>query len=117
MCNSAAHNNRPGRESVSRRIGKVVTAGIKARDGHKCAYCGAEEAASAVHFHLDHLTPRSKGGKDTPRNLVLACARCNSARKDLRLNAWAEKAKKDLRLTIDPKAIRNQARRKLPKAA
>lgn len=117
MCNSAAHNNRPGRESVSRRIGKVVTAGIKARDGHKCAYCGAEEAASAVHFHLDHLTPRSKGGEDTPTNLVLACARCNSARKDMSLRAWAEKAARDLGIVVDPRKVRGQARRRLPKAA
>ncbi len=117
MCNSAKHNSRPGRESLSKRLGRVISEGIRARDNHRCVYCKRTEARSGAAMHLDHLTPRSKGGKDTPRNLVLACARCNSARKDLRLNAWAAKAKKDLRLTIDPKAIRNQARRKLPKAA
>lgn len=28
-------------------------------------------------YHIDHLIPRSKGGDDSAKNLVLSCAMCN----------------------------------------
>jgi len=28
-------------------------------------------------FHIDHVWPLSKGGKHSPRNIVLTCANCN----------------------------------------
>jgi len=116
MCNSAAHNARPGRESLAKRLGKVAQL-IKARDGHACVYCGATEKSSGSHLHLDHLTPKAKGGADVATNLVLACRRCNSARQDLSLRAWADKAARELDLEISPRAIRWQARRRLPVSA
>ncbi len=48
------------------------------RDGHKCQYCG--KAAENV----DHVLPRSRGGKHTWDNVVAACRRCNG-RKENRL--------------------------------
>jgi ATP adenylyltransferase len=29
-------------------------------------------------YHIDHLTPRSKGGDDNEKNLVLSCPTCNT---------------------------------------
>ena len=107
---NAAHNSRPGRESLSKRLGRVARQ-IKARDGGRCVYCGATEASSGAHLHLDHLTPRVDGGADVASNLVLACRSCNSARQDMALPAWCR-----LRC-IDARAIRGQARRTLPAAA
>jgi 5-methylcytosine-specific restriction endonuclease McrA len=45
---------------------------ILKRDNHKCQYCGSEKDLT-----MDHLTPRSKGGKSTWTNLVTACKPCN----------------------------------------
>lgn len=50
--------------------------GVMARDGRKCAYCG--RIASTI----DHILPRSQGGKNTWMNTVAACARCNNAKAD-----------------------------------
>ncbi|WP_328913574.1 MULTISPECIES: HNH endonuclease [unclassified Streptomyces] len=47
-----------------------------ARDGGKCAYCGA--AATSV----DHVIPRSRGGQHAWDNVVAACRRCNHVKAD-----------------------------------
>lgn len=44
---------------------------ILRRDRHSCAYC-AKHADT-----IDHLLPRSKGGKSSWLNAVAACRRCN----------------------------------------
>lgn len=52
------------------------------RDGGRCAYCRRElslEGEPGVpEASLDHFVPRSRGGRGTDANLVLACVRCNS---------------------------------------
>ena len=45
------------------------------RDKSTCQYCRKRLAKSEL--TIDHVTPRSKGGRDTWENLVLACVRCN----------------------------------------
>lgn len=49
--------------------------GIKARDG-KCAYCNGPAET------VDHIVPRSRGGKVTWMNAVAACLRCNHRKAD-----------------------------------
>jgi 5-methylcytosine-specific restriction endonuclease McrA len=46
------------------------------RDEHRCAYC-ARSAAT-----IDHVLPRSRGGRDTWENLVACCLRCNNTKGD-----------------------------------
>lgn len=46
------------------------------RDAHTCVYCGV----SGVSLQLDHVIPRSRGGADTPDNLVACCKSCNSSK-------------------------------------
>lgn len=46
------------------------------RDKWKCLYCG--EQVSANNATLDHRIPVSKGGADSPENLVTCCLLCNS---------------------------------------
>ena len=47
------------------------------RDSHECQYCGTSRDLT-----LDHLIPRSKGGKSSWTNLVTACKRCNAKKGD-----------------------------------
>lgn len=103
---SEQHNSRPNRESLSKRLGKVAQL-IKARDGNACVYCGATEASSKAHLHLDHLQPKAHGGADVATNLVVACINCNSSRKDKTLREWA-KGK-----SFTAASIRAQARKAL----
>lgn len=51
------------------------------RDGGKCQYCG-----TARDLTIDHVVPRSKGGKSTWTNLVTACKKCNSKKSDYALD-------------------------------
>jgi len=48
---------------------------ILLRDRNTCQYCGAILASSDL--TLDHVIPRSRGGKSTWENLVAACNECN----------------------------------------
>ena len=48
------------------------------RDSSMCQYCGSHEDLT-----LDHVMPRSRGGKTTWDNLTTACKRCNSRKGDL----------------------------------
>ncbi len=49
---------------------------VFARDGYRCQYCG-ERADS-----IDHVVPRSRGGRDVWDNLAAACLPCNSRKRD-----------------------------------
>jgi 5-methylcytosine-specific restriction endonuclease McrA len=43
------------------------------RDRFRCQYCHGRDKLT-----IDHVTPKSRGGKDTWENLVAACTRCNN---------------------------------------
>jgi 5-methylcytosine-specific restriction endonuclease McrA len=47
------------------------------RDEFQCQYCGSDS-----NLTLDHLIPRSKGGKSNWNNLVTACKACNAKKGD-----------------------------------
>ena len=49
---------------------------IYIRDKFRCQYCG--EKRSAAHLTLDHIFPRSRGGDNSPINIVTACVACNT---------------------------------------
>ncbi|MBC6401408.1 MAG: HNH endonuclease [Ekhidna sp.] len=59
------------------------------RDNGKCQYCGTSKDLT-----LDHVVPRSKGGKSTWTNLVTACKKCNSVKGDFTLEKAGMKLKK-----------------------
>ena len=51
---------------------------ILKRDSYCCRICGASQAKDrSVELHVDHITPRSKGGTNDPMNLWTLCAACN----------------------------------------
>jgi len=54
------------------RISPVSRRGVLRRDDHRCCYCGTSATT------IDHVLPRSRGGRDTWDNLVACCLRCNN---------------------------------------
>ena len=51
-------------------------AGVHARDGRRCGYCGKDATT------IDHILPRSRGGRNTWKNTVAACTACNQRKGD-----------------------------------
>ncbi len=49
---------------------------------HKCIYCGKPSES------IDHLYPRSKGGKTTANNCVPCCLSCNGNKSDSEVIYW-----------------------------
>ena len=45
------------------------------RDKYTCQYCGRRPGSE--NLSIDHIVPRSAGGRTTWENCVLACLRCN----------------------------------------
>ncbi|MDG4820342.1 HNH endonuclease [Asanoa sp. WMMD1127] len=89
------HESRPDRligvypvPTVVRLVRYVVTkwrysavpawsrSGVLVRDGRACGYCGGH--ASTV----DHILPRSRGGRNTWTNTTAACDGCNQRKGD-----------------------------------
>jgi 5-methylcytosine-specific restriction endonuclease McrA len=74
---------------------------IFARDGGRCAYCrGPAET-------IDHVMPRSRGGRHAWENVVAACAHCNHTKGD------KTPAELGWRLHVSPAAPRGAAWRVL----
>ena len=49
---------------------------IYMRDKFRCQYCG--EKKGVAELTLDHIMPRSRGGDNSPVNIVTACISCNN---------------------------------------
>lgn len=62
-------------DRLPRRPVKFNRRNIYARDRNICQYCGKRFPYSEL--SLDHIIPRSMGGKSTWDNIVCACTRCN----------------------------------------
>ena len=61
----------------------VIWEDIKACYNYRCAYCGEK-----TDLTKDHLSPVSRGGKDAMYNIVPACTKCNSSKKDRNVLDW-----------------------------
>ncbi|MFO0551154.1 MAG: HNH endonuclease [Polyangiaceae bacterium] len=48
------------------------------RDGYVCQYCSTVKAPHEL--NLDHVMPRSRGGKTTWENIVTSCYACNQTK-------------------------------------
>ncbi|MGH9842788.1 MAG: HNH endonuclease [Blastocatellia bacterium] len=49
-----------------------------ARAKGRCEYCHTPDDVVPGSFEIEHIIPRSKGGKTILRNLALSCPACNS---------------------------------------
>jgi 5-methylcytosine-specific restriction endonuclease McrA len=70
---------------VVSRIGLVrcTRKNVLLRDRYQCQYCGVKCRPSAI--TIDHVLPRSRGGKTSWTNVVAACHVCNRKKGSLTL--------------------------------
>lgn len=71
----------PGRHAVADVERMLET------QGYRCAapHCGCE---FLYRYHVDHITPLSRGGSGWPDNLQLLCGSCNSSKRDMTMEEW-----------------------------
>lgn len=65
------------REAVTSRV-------LFARDKHTCQYCGthASKLKKGNRLTIDHVLPKSKGGRHDWENVVTSCYHCNLRKRD-----------------------------------
>ena len=70
--------------NVPRRQAHWSRKGVLLRDNHVCIYCGVmpgslsrDKVLTKTDFTVDHIVPRSRGGKDQWTNTACACYHCN----------------------------------------
>jgi 5-methylcytosine-specific restriction endonuclease McrA len=89
------------RRAPGHRIDPQLRRQVLRRDGYRCQYCGRYTQRP----HLDHVKPRSKGGKDTLGNLRVACPACNLSKSDKVITGF--------RTTTKVRRYRRQRKREL----
>ena len=62
-------------EKLPRQDVKFNRRNIYARDSNRCQYCGRKFPTSEL--SLDHVIPKSQGGRATWENIVCCCVKCN----------------------------------------
>ena len=62
-------------DRLPRRDVKLNRRNVYARDHNRCQYCGRR--FSTQELSIDHVIPRSRGGKTEWTNVVCACVDCN----------------------------------------
>ena len=60
-------------EYIPEKLRKQI---IKRARGY-CEYCRCPDTVTNSPFSVDHIIPKSKGGKTVPSNLAYACQGCN----------------------------------------
>jgi 5-methylcytosine-specific restriction endonuclease McrA len=62
-------------DRTPRTLVRLSRRNLMLRDGHQCQYCGRRPPVREL--NIDHVMPRSRGGRDLWDNLVTACKTCN----------------------------------------
>lgn len=75
--------------NVPRRQAHWSRKGVLVRDNYTCIYCGVQPGAvvkgkviSKSDLTVDHILPKSRGGKDQWTNTACACYYCNHRKSD-----------------------------------
>jgi 5-methylcytosine-specific restriction endonuclease McrA len=80
---------RSRRRAIERSAGgKYTEDDVRAmykRQKGKCYYCGEKVGKK---YHVDHVVPLSRGGSNSPDNLVIACPYCNDSKGTKLVHEW-----------------------------
>lgn len=79
----------PLTERIYKSITPKLRFAILERDGFRCRYCGRSPREHGVTLHIDHVTPVSKDGLTTYKNLVSCCVECNLGKGNSHIRAIA----------------------------
>jgi 5-methylcytosine-specific restriction endonuclease McrA len=55
---------------------------VRKRAHYRCEYCQAPEEITGYTFHIEHIYPRNRDGKNKLANYALACMPCNRWKSD-----------------------------------
>lgn len=77
----------PCLDSLDRPIHPDLRQEVYRAGGNQCYYCGCRVTRKTR--TIDHMVPLSRGGMSSAKNLVLACATCNFAKKNLTVREWS----------------------------
>lgn len=77
-------------------ISKKIRFEVFKRDGFQCAYCG--KTPPEVMLEIDHIDPKSKGGKDDINNLITACFDCNRGKRNILLGKIPNQMKENIEI-------------------
>lgn len=81
-----------GYEGMAERSVVFSRRNIFKRDKYSCMYCGAQPGPDSL--TIDHIVPKSRGGKSIWENCVLACMACNKKKADHSLEKSGLKLRK-----------------------
>lgn len=73
-------------------LGYEVKEYLLYKHNHTCAYCSG--VSKDPRLEVEHIQPKSKGGSNSIKNLVIACRNCNTAKGSLLLLDWKSSLKK-----------------------
>jgi 5-methylcytosine-specific restriction endonuclease McrA len=61
---------------------KEIESQVRERATWRCEYCLTHQSLQGATFHVEHTTPRRRGGLTELENLAWACPACNLAKAD-----------------------------------
>ncbi len=71
--------------SASKKKNKTIA--LLLRDGCNCAYCGIK-FEKVEEITLDHVYPKSLGGPNANKNILLSCSTCNGNKGNMLLTQF-----------------------------
>lgn len=90
------------------------TAALLVAQENSCYYCldSLIDSAGRPRFHADHYVPLAEGGSNGIENIVLACARCNLKKSNMKAVAFGRKSRiwRDPSQTEKLRRIRRQVK-------
>lgn len=101
--------------SPRKKTSVVIRLLVYLRDELRCVYCSADFTGRNQILTLDHLVPKSEGGREHIDNLVACCRKCNQRKADRLFCAQSRQVLRTMifrnnrgflrRLSLSPKAM------------